>query len=277
MYQPLRSSDVRMKGNGGHPSSLRAATTGRPPPDRGPMVLGNPMEEEPEEEFKADLSPGSRNDESQESVDSWGEEDFDQSKNKGVEYGGFAEAVKAIFPGGIGNSNRNSGNATVAFNTVTPNANRQIGGSAISSRGGRGGMLRRTLPPHLPEELGTYRFSHSSIEVQSQEVEILEPSEIKPRNDFRKASQILNKGESAVFKLLPEHEQPALASLRTYTFMAELQFNKPISDKGLKQENSKEFSVPTCLGQWVKRTREFNPDLIDLRMDGLKEVANLLQ
>mmetsp|Transcript_21349 Transcript_21349/g.30539 ORF Transcript_21349/g.30539 Transcript_21349/m.30539 type:complete len:614 (+) Transcript_21349:3-1844(+) len=67
---------------------------------------------------------------------------------------------------------------------------------------------------------------------------------------------MINKTTPSVLKLLLDKDQPMLTSLQTYTYLAELQFNKPLSEKGLKKDTSKEYSIPICLGQWIKRTRE---------------------
>jgi hypothetical protein len=48
----------------------------------------------------------------------------------------------------------------------------------------------------------------------------------------------------------------------SYNYTAELQFNKPLSDKGLKLANSKEFNFPNRLSQWIKKTREAASNLI---------------
>ena len=75
---------------------------------------------------------------------------------------------------------------------------------------------------------------------------------------------MIQKEADSVFTLLPSKKQPELATMKTYTYIAEVHFNKPISETGVKLDNSKEYSIPTCLGQWVKRTRELNRDLIVL-------------
>ena len=62
--------------------------------------------------------------------------------------------------------------------------------------------------------------------------------------------------------MLPEQEQPALSTIKSYTYIAELHFNKPLSEKRIKMDTSKEFNIPISLGNWIKKTRESAPDLI---------------
>jgi len=73
---------------------------------------------------------------------------------------------------------------------------------------------------------------------------------------------MISRKEVNILKQLPDQVQPTLVSTKSYTFIAELQFNKPISDKGIKLDNSKEFNIPTCFGQWIKRTRTVSPAII---------------
>jgi len=99
---------------------------------------------------------------------------------------------------------------------------------------------------------------------QDNDVEIIGHSKgtIQQGNDFRRANSSMEQESEQVFKLLPGKVNPEIPQLQTFTYMAELQFNKPISTKGIKMEHSKEFNIPICLGQWIKRTRELNPELI---------------
>lgn len=100
-----------MSGNGGQTSSLKAATTGRPPPDRGRMELENSMETSMEEEFLDNMTQGARKGNSQELQDSWDEEDLYLEDEEVAETEGFSATVKLIFPGGISNDrNKDKGN-----------------------------------------------------------------------------------------------------------------------------------------------------------------------
>jgi len=45
------SSGGKMSGNGGHPSSIQAARNGTFQPDRGRLLVANPMEDNMEEDF----------------------------------------------------------------------------------------------------------------------------------------------------------------------------------------------------------------------------------
>jgi hypothetical protein len=96
---------------------------------------------------------------------------------------------------------------------------------------------------------------------ETEEVQFIETrqtrGEIPTGSSFQRASTLIQQeAVTPVLKFLPETDQPVLTSLKTYTYIAELQFSKPLSDKGIKQDTSKEYSIPICLGQWIKRMRE---------------------
>ena len=260
-----------MSGNGGQTSSLKAATTGRPPPDRGRVTGGNPLDDTMEEEAYDETTNGAKESDSSEQDGNWEEEDL-YIEDEEEEPVGFSAAVRSLFPGGIANrttsEQRRTGNLHPAaqvepeVHRVTPSAQRLSSNLRSASRGGRGGAGARALAN--PSSPNVARVTINLTGVQDKEEENLAAGVIVPGNDFRMATGQVPGEAKGVFKLLPEKEEPELASLKTYTYLAELHFNKPLSDKGQKMENSKEFSVPTCLGQWMKRTREFNSDLIVL-------------
>eukprot|EP00590_Aulacoseira_subarctica_P007474 CAMPEP_0172436854 /NCGR_PEP_ID=MMETSP1064-20121228/71944_1 /TAXON_ID=202472 /ORGANISM="Aulacoseira subarctica , Strain CCAP 1002/5" /LENGTH=632 /DNA_ID=CAMNT_0013185283 /DNA_START=74 /DNA_END=1972 /DNA_ORIENTATION=+ len=229
------------------------------------------MEENMGEDFQEDPTQGWRNEESQGSPEGWQDEDLYFEEEEETKNDGFASAVQSVFPNGITNISNNNqrllgGDSNQEAHTVTPHANRQTVTTRSPIRGGRGGMggNQYTHIKSRATSMSKNGVSNFRPEETPRELEILDTGGILPGNDFRRAKLMIQGEADQVFKLLPEQEQPELSSLQTFTYMAELQFNKPLSAKGLKMENSKEFNVPICLGQWIKRTREFNPDLIVL-------------
>ena len=137
----------------------------------------------------------------------------------------FASGLSEFFPRGITNQREDSGGRTTPVTTNT-GANRE-----------------RELMESTEEIqfLGTRQTSGIAF-----------PS----GTSFQKASGLINSASGSVLKLLPDKIQPELTSLKTYTYIAELHFNKPLSEKGVIATGVKDYSVPICLGQWVKRARE---------------------
>ena len=256
-----------MSGNGGPSPSLLAATTGEPPPDRGRKLVGNPMEDMEEEEFQEEESQSQSTNEFQGSEDSWGGTFNDNDKEEGN--GGFAAGVRAVFPMGISNATSKKQD-TQTTNLVTPQVHRQTT-VTNSSRGGRGGANQRSST-YLAIKAGVTtiggnvdQLARSARTTENiEEVEFIETRKHQPMLQpvgFRKASKMLQE-EEKILKMLPEQIQPELCSTKTYNYVAELQFNWPLSEKGAKMDNSKEFNILNCLGQWIKRTREISPEFM---------------
>ena len=235
-----------MSGNGGRPSSLQAATSGSPPFDPGPRTGSNqpangrheavhPPEVQPSQASGFHFSPGHFD------TDEGMQEDIPSARNEAhhsVSTTSFSAGIRSLFPMGI-NQPRSSLNTDPVI--ITPQA----------------GVPSRAQRQHIP--------GLESVD-ETREVEIISTTDrngvIIQGNDFRRASKMLRQEEAKILKMLPEQVQPELSSIKTYTFLAELHFNKPISEKGVKMDNSEEFNVITCLGSWIKRTREIAPDLV---------------
>ena len=227
------------------------------------------MEDITVEGFKPDDPQLESHGGSLESDESWGQEFF-QDKDKEGENAGFAAAVRSVFPMGISNATREQGahSSGESAAMVTPYVQRQ---TVLSSRGGRGGSGQRSHIQHhssasvrngMSNENQVDKAGHAG---ETDEVQILGTritnANAGKSNEFRTAGDKLRDEEKRL-SMLPEKNQPTLTSVKTYSYVAELQFNKPLSEKGQKMENSKEFSIPTCLGQWIRRTREISPELI---------------
>ena len=139
-----------MSGNGGQPSSLKAAFTGRLPPDRGRKELQNAMDDTMEEELLEEMAQDSNNLESQDRTESWDEEDLYFETEEEIEQGGFSAAMNSVFLVGIANAKsgeqRTPRGENIGINLVTPQDYRQIGSSTLPGRGGRGGIGRRSTP-----------------------------------------------------------------------------------------------------------------------------------
>mmetsp|Transcript_7590 Transcript_7590/g.11020 ORF Transcript_7590/g.11020 Transcript_7590/m.11020 type:complete len:767 (-) Transcript_7590:7919-10219(-) len=232
-----------MSGNGGHPSSLQAATSGSPPYDPGPRA--SPKQQESTRRYSPSqaeaynfqtgglLSPPGRNNQQDfqilEDIMQGYDEATALAEDQDSQPSSFVTGVRELFPMGI-NQPRTS-LRTDPTPRVTP----------------------RTASAKRPDNRSL------SILQEEEEVQFIETRNrsggILQGNDFQRASD-------KVLKILPEKEEPALSSTRSYNFIAELQFNTPLSNKGLKLEGSKEFNVPNCLSQWIKKTREAAPDFI---------------
>mmetsp|Transcript_23015 Transcript_23015/g.32968 ORF Transcript_23015/g.32968 Transcript_23015/m.32968 type:complete len:585 (+) Transcript_23015:80-1834(+) len=251
-----------MSGNGGQPSPLKAATTGRLPPDRGRKVLQNPMDDTMEEELLDEMAQDSNNLEFQDRTESWDEEDLYYEAEAEIEQGGFSAAVNSVLPVGIANAARPIDSSL---------RNPIFSGRQIKFPMGVNHprtSLNTTRPsPHVtPQATSAKRAGRRpSEDASTEEVEIISASDRNgvtiQSNAFRRASSMTNQ-KKKVLKLLPEKVQPELASLKTYNYVAELQFNKPLLAKGVKLDNSKEYNVPMCLAQWIRKTREIAPDII---------------
>lgn len=146
----------------------------------------------------------------------------------------LASGISEVFPGGIANQ-RNGDNTS---GRVTP-------------------VINNKRPPQ-PQTQG------NEDEVQFMGTRSTQGGEIPLLNVFQRASNLISNTTPSVLKLLPEKDQPKLTSLQTYNYIAELHFNVPLSEKGLKQDTSKEYSIPTCLRQWIKRTREASAESLIL-------------
>ena len=302
-----------MSGNGGHPSSLQAATSGAPPFDPGlkasqnhleigrrpstnqesksnsqnngftfptypegfyyPQREKNPLDDTMEDEDFEAKANETRQADFQELHGSWDDDELYLGEEEEEEIEGFSSAVKSVFPGGIANDKTREQMRTrnenpemqeeSALHRVTPNLQRQFSNTRSATRGGRGGAGARS---YTNTQSPAISYNASGVidvtGIQEKEAETLAAGGILLGNDFRRANELIQGEAKQILKILPEHEEPEVSSLKTFTYLAELHFNKPLSAKGLKMENSKEFNVPNCFGHWIKRTREFNPDLI---------------
>ena len=225
-----------------------------------------------EEELLERMAQVDDNGDMQEPQESWDEEDLyieEDSEEEQTERGGFAAAVKAVFPGGISNQ-KDKGGRSLNVNTfaetqeqdipmVTPQVHRQIG--SPSARGGRGGGMSRSVQSASGGHSGKKNEGDNVILIGSRKSQITR-AEDTDYIAFKRASNMLTREEENVLKQLPEKAKPEMVSTKMYTFIAEIQFNTPISEKGLKMDNSKEYSIPTCFGQWIKRTRTVSPSII---------------
>ena len=118
-----------MSGNGGLLTSLQAATTGRPPPDRGRVTIANPMEDITEEDLYDEESPTGQDSRSMASDELWDDEEASEDEAVETSRGGLAAAVNELFPTGIANASDRRNHQAV---TVVTGETMQGGGRSTA-------------------------------------------------------------------------------------------------------------------------------------------------
>ena len=210
-----------MSGNGGHPSSLQAATSGAPPFDPGPrdspkhMVIRSrsspsqvqvqnnqdgefynnsnssriPFESETQPKFQSWINPSTpvnksqENDVSQGMANSWDADDISIEAETEETSEDFASAVKGVFPMGISNANKRDQASITNDNSEVSLVTPQVMRQGTSStRGGRGGARRQANLLVILEGMQ-----------QDNDVEIIGHSKgtIQQGNDFRRANSLI--------------------------------------------------------------------------------------